>query len=231
VDTGSPTRICAKNSSRTLAAGIARRRPRPEGLRQKDRISTGIGSMTRRGFTAMLTAFLVLGAIATAHAAVTYFGLTFPDRVGDAKIGPTRDFETTNPGLGYGVKYEKPGWAIDVFIYDLGRASIPDDPGSDVLKAQVDQAQGDVFEQQTRGAYADVKVTSSYLIKDARGQPRFLCEDFSYVRQNVGNVDSFLCLTGWHDKFVKFRLTTLHGSRSPAEARRFMEGWFKVLWP
>jgi len=199
--------------------------------RQANRIRTGIRSMTRRGVAAMMAVLLVVGAFARVQAAETYFGLTFPDRVGDAKFASTRDFETTDPGLGYGVKYEKPGWAVDVFIYDLGRASIPDDLGSDVLKAQVKQAQGDVFEQQKKGAYANVKVTASYVIRDARRRDRFLCEDFNYVRQNVGNVDSFLCLTGWHNKFVKFRLTTLHGSRSPAEARRFMEAWFKVLWP
>jgi hypothetical protein len=191
---------------------------------------TGIRSTMRRGLAVMTAALLMLGAIATARAAVAYLGLTFPDRIGGAQIGTTQDFEATNPGLGYGVRYQKPGWAIDVYIYDLGRPSIPDDPGSDVLKAQVEQAQGDVFEQQKKGAYAGVKVTNSYVIKDARGQARFLCEDFSYVRQNVGNVDSYLCLAGWHDKFVKFRLTTLHGSRSPAEARRFMEAWLKILW-
>ena len=187
--------------------------------------------MTRRGFTAMMAAVLVLGAVAAAHAAVTYFGLTFPDRVGGAERGSTRDFEATNPGLGYGVKYDKPGWAIDVFIYDLGRASISDDVGSDVLKAQIEQAQGDIFEQQTRGAYTDVKVTGSYVIKDNRGRGRFLCEGFSYVRQPEGSVDSFLCLAGWNNKFVKFRLTTRHAASSGAEARRLMEAWLKVLWP
>jgi hypothetical protein len=173
----------------------------------------------------------VLGALASARAAVTHFGLTFPDRVGDAQIGTTRDFEANDPGLGYGVKYQKPGWAIDIFIYDLGRKSIPDDPESDVLKAQVAQAHGDIFEQQKAGAYTDVKVTASYVIRDARKRVRFACEDFNYVRKPEGNVDSYLCLTGWHNKFVKFRLTTLHGSRSAPEARRFMESWFRILWP
>ena len=91
--------------------------------------------MTRRGLAAGVAALLLLGTVASAGAAaLTFFGLTFPEKVADAKIGPARDFETSDPGLGYGVKYEKPGWAIDVFIYDLGRKSIPDDIDSDVLK-------------------------------------------------------------------------------------------------
>lgn len=170
-------------------------------------------------------------AVGSAEAATTFFGLSFPDRVADAQIGPTHDFETTAPGLGYGVRYQKPGWTIDVYIYDLGRKSIPDDLDSDALKAQVMQAQGDVFGQQERGNYTDVKVTASRIMKDAGGRARFLCEDFTYVRKASGGVDSYLCLTGWNDKFVKFRLTTARSQRSAAEAQRFMQGWFKVLWP
>jgi hypothetical protein len=187
--------------------------------------------MTRRGLATMMAAVLMLAAVAAARAAVTYFGLTFPDRVADAQIGTTNDFEAKNPGLGYGVRYQKPGWAIDIYIYDLGRPSIPDDVGSDALKAQLEQAQGDVFEQQKRGVYAQVKVTGSYVVKDGGGRARFRCEDFNYVRQPEGNVDSFLCLTGWNNKFVKFRLTTRHDPRSGGETRRFMEAWLKILWP
>jgi hypothetical protein len=186
----------------------------------------------RRWLHVALVAFGILAAaVGGAGAAVSFFGLTFPDRVADAQIGPTHDFETTNPGLGYGVRYQKPGWAIDVYIYDLGRAAIPDDVESDALKGQVAQAQGDVFQQQEKGNYAQVGVTGTRLMKDARGQARFRCEDFTYVRKNEGSVDSFLCLTGWNNKFVKFRLTTRHDPRSAAEAQRFMQGWFKVLWP
>jgi hypothetical protein len=188
--------------------------------------------MTRRGFAALLGAFFLLGAIANAGAAaLTFFGLTFPEQVAGAKIGSARDFETSDPGLGYGVKYEKPGWALDVFIYDLGRKSIPDDIDSDVLKAQIAQAQGDIFEQEKKGTYQQVKLTRSHVVNDSRGRGRLLCEDFTYVRQPEGSVDSFLCLTGWKNKFVKFRLTTRRNPRSAAEAQRFVDAWLKILWP
>ena len=117
-----------------------------------------------------------MGAVATVGAAaLTFLGLTFPEQVAGAKIGSTRDFETSDPGLGYGVKYEKPGWSIDVFIYDLRRKSIPDDIGSDVLKAQIAQAQGDILEQEKKGAYKQVKLTRSHVVNDSRGRGRFLC--------------------------------------------------------
>ena len=173
---------------------------------------------------------MLTAAASVAQAATIYYGLTFPERVADAQIGPTHDFETKDPGLGYSVRYQKPGWGIDIYIYDLGRSSIPSDLGSDALKAQIKQAQGDIFEQQQRGTYANVKVTRSYVIKDAAGRSRFLCEAFTYARQNV-DVDSYLCLTGWNDKFIKFRLTAARSSRNAAEALRFMEAWLRVLWP
>ncbi len=171
---------------------------------------------------------LTFGAAA---AAASFYGLTFPDRIGDAQLGETHDFEATNPGLGYGVRYQKPGWAIDIYMYDLGRSSIPDDVSSDVIKAQLAQAKGDIFELEKRGTYRQVKLRGSYVIKDARGGARFACEDFTYVHETMGNVDSFLCLTGWNNKFIKYRLTTAHRTSSAAEAKRFMEAWVEILWP
>ncbi len=180
---------------------------------------------------AVCTAAVVLSAITAGRAAVTYFGLTFPDRIAGATLGSVTDFEKNKPGLGYGLKYQLSGWAISIFIYDDAIKTIPDDLSSDVLKQQLAQAHGDIAEMQKRGTYSEVKLTGSHVIKDARGQARFLCEDFDLVRQNGENVDSFLCFTGWHNKFVKFRLSTLHRAGSDGEAKRFMDAWIGVLWP
>ena len=68
-------------------------------------------------------------------------------------------------------------------------------------------------------------------MRDQRGRARFLCSDFAYVHEKVGNVDSFLCLTGWHDRFVKFRLTGRRHTGSDRDAARFVETWFPILWP
>src|SRR5437879_5436107 len=105
---------------------------------------------------ALLAAGLLMAAMVAAKSEAAFFGLTFPDRVADAQIGPTTDYEKTNPGLGYSVRYRQPGWTTDVYIYDLGRPSIPDDVESDVVKAQLRQAQGDILELQRRGVYAKV---------------------------------------------------------------------------
>ncbi len=190
-----------------------------------------IGRAARGSLLAALAAAVVLGATAASRAAVTYFGLTFPDRIAGATLGPVTDFEKDHPGLGYGVRYRQQGWAIDIYIYDDAIKSIPDDLSAEVHKTQLQQAQGDIFEMQKRGTYAQVKLVGSHVIKDRSGRTRFLCEDFTFVRPGTGNVDSYLCLTGWHNKFVKFRLTTLHRAGSGSEAKRFMDAWIGVLWP
>jgi hypothetical protein len=102
---------------------------------------------------------------------------------------------------------------------------------SDVVKAQLRQAQGDILELQRRGVYAKVDLTRSYAMRDGRGRSRLRCSDFVYVHDKVGTVDSFLCLTVWKGKFVKFRLTSARHGGSEAEAKRFLDAWFGILWP
>jgi len=179
----------------------------------------------------LLAVGLMLAVAGTAKSEATFLGLTFPDQVADADIGPTKDYEGTSPGLGYNVRYVQPGWTMDVFIYDLRRRSIPDNVESEVVKRQLKQAQGDIIELERRGVYAQVDLKRSYLLRDDRGRPRFQCSDFAYVHEKVGAVDSALCLTAWRGKFVKFRLTTARHAGWDAEVKRFMDAWISILWP
>jgi len=190
------------------------------------------GSAARRLLHGALTAVAVSAATLGAAAdAVSFYGLNFPDQLDGAQVGETHDFESTDPGLGYGVRYHKPGWTMDIYVYDLGRSTIPSDLSSKSVKAQLAQARGDIFHLEKRGTYSQVKRTGSHTLKDHDGHARFLCEDFSYVDSALGKVDSFLCLTSWQSKFVKFRLTTAHGPDTAGDARRFMNAWMPVLWP
>ena len=180
---------------------------------------------------AMLAAIAVLAAVAAAQAAVSYFGLTFPDRIAGAELGPSTDFESSHPGLGYGVRYRQAGWTIDLSIYDQGRAAIPDGPASDVMKDQLKQAQNDILELERQKKYARVDWLRTYALNDGGGREKIACSDFVLVHERTGKADSFLCVTGWHNKFVKFRLTTAQRPGSTDEAGRFVEAWMPVLWP
>jgi len=180
---------------------------------------------------AALVVSLIALMVGAAHAAVTYFGLTFPDAVAGARLGKVTDFEKTDPGLGYGVRYEKPGWIIDIYLYDDKVGPIPADLDSDVVQRQLKQAQGDIAELQRRGTYANVLLKRSYVLRDAAGQPRFLCADYTFMRKDMGNLDSVLCLTTWNGRFVKFRLTVAEHADSAREAAAFVTAWTGMLWP
>jgi len=179
----------------------------------------------------MFAAALVLGAVAAGNAAVTYFGLAFPDRVGGATLGSVTDFEKDHPGGGYGVRYLRQGWVIDVYIYDAGVKSIPTDVESDIVKNELRSAQRGIYAAQAKGVYSEVKGIGGSVIKDEQGRPRFSCVYFTLMRQNTGTADSYTCLTGWNKKFVKFRLTTAQNPGSSGELSRFLQGWMSVLWP
>jgi hypothetical protein len=186
---------------------------------------------TRLSIAGLATAALVIAASVATQAAVTYFGLSFPDRVAASKRGPVTDYEKTNAGLGYSVEYLQPNWKINVYIYDLRKALIPDDLTSGVMTSQLKQAQGDIFETQKRGYYTQVNLRRNRTLRDTRGRARFLCSYFTYVHQTAGKVDSYLCLTGWRNKFVKIRMTAKQHGGSDAEADRFIRAWMKLLWP
>lgn len=171
---------------------------------------------------------LIFGAT---DAAVNYFGLTFPDTIAGTHIGRVTDFEKTHPGFGYGVRYDKPGWIIDVYIYDDGRGPIPTDIDAGVVQSQLKGAQDEIFNLQGRGTYTNVALKHSYVLRDAAGKARFLCADYTFGRKDMGSVDSFLCLTSWNGQFVKFRLTTGERASSAREAAAFVNAWRGVLWP
>jgi len=161
----------------------------------------------------------------------TILGLKIPDKVGGLAHAAPFDFEKTNPGLGYSIEFLRPGWRIDVYIYDMRMKSIPDDLDSEVIKKQFAQATDDIFALEKRGTYAKVTAKGDYSIERG-GQTRFLCSAFSYVHtQSAVTVDSYLCLTSWKNKFFKIRMTTPQNGDSRSEADKFAEAWIKVLWP
>ncbi len=159
------------------------------------------------------------------------YGLSIPDRVGSLVYGRSVDFESKSPGLGYSLRFGgRPGWMVDVYLYDLGQRTIPADVESDVIRNQLAQARGDVFELGKRGTYANVTDKGDFKVP-ATGKPRFICASFNYLRGDRVDidVDSFLCLSSWRDKFVKVRMTAPKGSLSRSDATEFVQAWIELL--
>ncbi len=173
------------------------------------------------GFCAMCTGTALA-------AAPVFFGLGFPDTVAGFRRGAIIDFEKDHPGLGYGVRYSGNGWAIDVFIYDDGYKDLPDSLSADVVVRQFGQARGDIYKNQAerRGTVED---KDRFTIAGPDQKVRFSCG--TNLIDNGRKIDSYLCLTVWNGKFVKYRLSVLSDTGSTAVAKRFVSSGTGLLWP
>jgi len=177
---------------------------------------------------------LVFGAVATVPAfgiaSVNVFGLKAPEEIEGFTLNDSTNFEKIKPGDGFGLDYSQSGWKLDVFIYDLKRAAIPDDAKSAIVKAEFERARAEAFLAQPRGIYAQVYLRRNFTIDDAAGRTRFQCAAFHLTRDGAKPQDGFLCVTSWNNKFVKLRLTTLSDTSTEASARKYISAWVPVLW-
>jgi hypothetical protein len=163
-----------------------------------------------------------------ANESVTFHGLTFPPTIAGAERFAVRDYEKDNPGLGYSAGYRQPGATTTVYGYDLRKRGIPDDPSAPVVAAELEAAKADIVRAQQRWAYLKVELKEEFSIADARNRARFLCAGYSMVRAD-GELASYVCVGGWNNKFVKFRMTGEQHSR--ADPRPFVQAWTELLWP
>jgi len=182
------------------------------------------------------TALLALGLIAAATApawaieSVNVFGLRAQEEIEGFTLNDSTNFEKVKPGDGYGLDYSQSGWKLDVFIYDLKRAAIPDDAKSAIVKAEFERARADAFLAAPRGIYAQVYLRRNFTIEDAAKRTRFQCAAFHLTRDGAKPQDGYLCLTAWNNKFVKLRFATLSDNGTEAAARKYVAAWIPVLW-
>ena len=185
----------------------------------------------RAGILAVVAVLLSATTVFAQAKLQVVYGLSIPDRVGSLVYARTIDFESKSRGLGYALRFGgKPGWMVDVYLYDLGQRTIPADAESEVIRNQLAQARGDVFELGKRGTYADVTDKGDFTVP-ATGKPRFICSSFSYLRGDRVDVDveSYLCLSSWNNKFVKVRMTAPKGTMSRSDATDFVQAWIELL--
>jgi hypothetical protein len=180
---------------------------------------------------AIAIAVVLLSAIAaSAQQPVSIYGLTIPERVGGLTRGQTNDYESKSPGLGYSLRFSwRPNSFVDAYIYDMQLKSIPDSLESAVMREHFIGVKEDVYELERRGGYANVRAQGEFTVGRSGG--RFVCATFSYLRgeKRDMDVDSYLCLTSWNNKFVKLRMTALKGVMSRADAESFAEAWISLL--
>jgi hypothetical protein len=95
-------------------------------------------------------------------------GCARSDRVSGLPHEAPTDFETKEPGMGYGVRFPQPDWTIDIYIYDLKMKSIPDDPASAAVQAALEEAKGEIVNTAKRGDYAGLTMKDVFTITDTR---------------------------------------------------------------
>jgi hypothetical protein len=185
----------------------------------------------------MLAASLLLAtAGALAQTTTTLLGVPVPDRVSGLPHETPMDFETEQPGMGYGVRFRRPDWTIDTYIYDLKMKSIPDDPASAAVQAALEEAKGEIVNIEKRGDYAGLTMKDVFTIADTAGRGRFICVEYNYFhKRRAVDLDSYLCLAGARGEFFQIRMDTVKSKQPANEVRRFVEAWARawipVLWP
>ncbi len=167
---------------------------------------------------------------AFAIASVNVYGLKAPEEIEGFTLNDSTNFEKIKPGDGYGLDYSQSGWKLDVFIYDLKRAAIPDDAKSAIVRAEFERVRADAFLAQPRGIYAQVYLRRNFTIDDTGKRTRFQCAAFHLTREGAKPQDGYLCVTSWNNKFVKLRLTTLSDNNTEFTARKYVAAWIPLLW-
>jgi hypothetical protein len=185
----------------------------------------------------MLAASLLLATPgALAQTTTTLLGVPVPDQVSGLPHAAPMDFETKQPGMGYGLRFARPDWTIDVYIYDLKMKSIPDDPASAAVQAALEEAKGEIVNTAKRGDYAGLTAKDVFTIADTKGRGRFICVEYNYFhKRRAVDLDSYLCLAGARGEFFQIRMDTVKSEHPANEVRRFVvawaRAWMPVLWP
>jgi hypothetical protein len=185
----------------------------------------------------MLAASLLISALgALAQTTTTLLGVPVPDRVSGLPHEAPMDFETKQPGMGYGVRFPRPDWTIDIYIYDLQMKSIPDDPASAAVQAALEEAKGEIVNIAKRGDYAGLTMKGVFTIADTARRVRVTCVEYNYFHnRRAVDLDSYLCLAGARGEFFQIRMDTVKSKHTTAEARHVVEAWARawipVLWP
>jgi hypothetical protein len=160
-----------------------------------------------RGLRALLAtaALLSFAGAAQAQETVSYYGFSFPLKIGALTRGEVADFEKSSPGVGYGIRYAAEEVRVDIFVYDLGKRSISWDVFSADQKEEFQASIAAVHRAKQRGLYRDVKEGQEFETPAVKN-PFFRCKVLVIDRGEGKVEDSVLCLGAQNDKFFKTRI-------------------------
>jgi hypothetical protein len=136
--------------------------------------------------------------------------LVFESTLGGIPRQGIRDYEASRPGLGVGVKYglEDPKIYVDVYVYNAGRAVIPEGTGDPLVVAMFESAMSDIRQMGESGRYQNVGFmgNDSIPLGSEAGARSALRGRFEFTLDGA-DVYSHLYLLAVHNHFVKMRFT------------------------
>jgi hypothetical protein len=165
-----------------------------------------------RSLRILLAAAALLSFAITARAqeAVSYYGFSFPLKIGALTRGDVTEFEKTSRGAGYGIRYIGEGVRVDVFVYDLGKSSISWDVFHKDQQTEFEESIRAVHRAKDRGIYRDVREGQEFETPAVKN-PFFRCKAFLLDRGEGRTEDSVLCLGGRNEKYFKARIAFIPG--------------------
>lgn len=116
------------------------------------------------------------------------------------------------PALGYSINYEsEDGGRVTVYVYNGGRAKIPNDVSHKVLKDEINKAKSEIYQVEKLGHYKNVKEVKNrtMVLGGEAGKVESLHILFSF-EAGANKLTSEIYLFGFENHFIKIRATRLY---------------------
>lgn len=141
-----------------------------------------------------------------------------PGVLGPFQLFATVNYEASRPGFGHAVGYQYAERAVTahVYVYDLGRAPVPEGTDAPPLRAQHTQMVAEVHHVYQRIAR---RIVEEREVEGVAAGMR--CTDFRFNDADDTPGYSLACLTGVGGQFVKIRVTGPLAPDTVTASRRF----------
>lgn len=172
----------------------------------------------RSAVLACAIAALVAAPATRSETPAAAMAAAMPRVLGPFQLFATVNYEASRPGLGHAVGYEFAERAVTahVYVYDLGRAPVPEGTEAPVLRAQHRQMIEEVHHVFPRIAR---RIVEEHEVEGVA--PALRCTDFRFDDADDTPGYSLACLTGVGGQFIKIRVTGPLAPDTVAASRRF----------
>jgi hypothetical protein len=155
-------------------------------------------------------------------------GLNLPRTLSGLAYKGRRDYEPKN--LGYSVAYANRMCLVTVYVYDRGKAKIPDGKANPLVEGELKAALDEVREVERRGLFKNVRPAEGELGFPEAVRSKWAAAGFTF------DVDGGLCkgsvlVAGRRNHFLKIRVTqyVVEGKANDGEVRSFLTELTKLL--